>query len=85
MKSKLTLFVVLAVFTVFSAQASFPMKEVAIDRNSPNYVNDDMSKLMKGNVVDFLKMTPKQFEKMTGNSKRDNETKSCSINVEKRR
>jgi len=66
MKSKLTLFVVLAVFTVFSAQASFPMKEVAIDRNSPNYVNDDMSKLMKGNVVDFLKMTPKQFEKMTG-------------------
>jgi uncharacterized membrane protein YqaE (UPF0057 family) len=30
------------------------------------YVNDDISNLVKGNTEAFLKLTPKQVEKMTG-------------------
>lgn len=66
MRSKLLLLFVMAVFAMFTAQASYPIKDVIVDPSSPTYVNDDLSKLLNGNLDAFTKMTPKQFEKMTG-------------------
>jgi len=66
MKLKITILFFAASFAFFSSQASFFSKEVNIDRNAPTYVNDDISKLINGNVEGLLKMTPNEFEKMTG-------------------
>jgi uncharacterized membrane protein YqaE (UPF0057 family) len=66
MKLKFFFLLLLASFAIFTAQASFPIRVVPVDRNSPSYVNDDLSKLIGGNLETFKKMTPKQFEKMTG-------------------
>jgi uncharacterized membrane protein YqaE (UPF0057 family) len=66
MKSKLTLFFFLAAMTVLSANASFPIRAAAVDRQSTTYVNDDISKLIGGSMEIFKKMTPKQYQKLTG-------------------
>jgi hypothetical protein len=66
MKSKLIALFFLAIFAAFTVEAAVPFNTPAIDRNSPLYVNDNISALVNGNTEAFLKLTPKQVEKMTG-------------------
>ncbi len=66
MKLKITILFFCASLAFFTSQASFFSKEANIDRNAPTYVNDDISKLINGNVNALVKMTPNEFEKMTG-------------------
>lgn len=66
MRLKTFLLLALASFAICTAEASVTVREAVIDRNAPTYVNDDLAKVLSGNPEAFLKMTPKQFEKMTG-------------------
>ena len=66
MRPKLIALFFLSIFAAFTVQAALPIKANTIDRNSTMYVNDDISNLVKGNAEAFLKLTPKQVEKMTG-------------------
>ncbi len=66
MRPKLIGLFFLAIFATFTTEAALPYNEPNIDRNSPMYVNDNISALVKGNTEAFLKLTPKQIEKMTG-------------------
>jgi uncharacterized membrane protein YqaE (UPF0057 family) len=60
------LLLILASFISLPSEASIPVKNAVIDRNAPTYVNDDMAQLLNVNMEAFLKMTPKEFKKMTG-------------------
>lgn len=65
MKTKLTLSLILSVTLFFSAGASLPNNSI-VPVTGDIALNEQMTKLIKANAEAFLKITPKDYQKMTG-------------------
>lgn len=65
MKTKLTLSLILSVTLFFSAGASLPNNSM-VPVTGDIALNEQMTKLIKANAEAFLKITPKDYQKMTG-------------------
>lgn len=62
---KVTLILLFCVVSLTSTNATIP----SVPSETPNpatYVNDDLAKILKANMNAFVKMTPREYYKLTG-------------------
>lgn len=65
MNSKLLVSFLFVLFFVSNAGAVTPSSQVDASR-SAYYVNEDLAKVLRTNMEAFVKMTPKEYEQLTG-------------------